>query len=175
MEKNYKEIMNQITTFMFDVDGVLTNSFVHISTTGELTRQMNIKDGYAIKTAIEEGYNVCIISGGQNEGVRTRLEKLGIRDVFLGIDDKIKLFEEYKTKKNIKSENILYMGDDIPDYPIMKKVAIASCPNDAVIEIKEISDYISHIKGGFGCVRDVIEQVLRVQGNWNKNFNALYE
>jgi 3-deoxy-D-manno-octulosonate 8-phosphate phosphatase (KDO 8-P phosphatase) len=175
MEKSYKEIMPNITTFMFDVDGVLTNGLVHISSTGELTRLMNTKDGYALKTAIDAGYNICIISGGQNEGVRSRLAGLGITDIYLGAHDKLIQFNEYLNEKNLTPEEILYMGDDIPDYPVMKKVALAACPKDAVAEIQGVSHYISQKKGGLGCVRDVIEQVLKVQGNWNGKFNSKYD
>ncbi|WP_111707853.1 KdsC family phosphatase [Lutibacter citreus] len=172
MEKSYKEIMPQITTFMFDVDGVLTNGMIHISSTGELTRLMNTKDGFAMKAALIAGYNVCIISGGNNEGVRKRLEGLGIKNIYLGAHAKIELFNDYISKNNIKPEEILYMGDDLPDFPVMKLVALATCPKDAVPEIQGISNYISQKKGGLGCVRDVIEQVLKVQGKWGDNFNA---
>ncbi len=175
MEKSYKEIMPQITTFMFDVDGVLTNGLITITTSGELIRNMNIKDGYALKTAIDAGYNVCIISGGSNEGVRARLAALGIEDIYLGTHDKIVQFEKYLTKKNIIAEEILYMGDDIPDYPVMQKVGLATCPKDAVPEIQGIAHYISQKKGGLGCVRDVIEQVLKVQGKWAGQFHAKYD
>jgi 3-deoxy-D-manno-octulosonate 8-phosphate phosphatase (KDO 8-P phosphatase) len=175
MEKSYKEIMPEITTFIFDVDGVLTNGEVTITTDGELVRNMNTKDGFALKTAVLEGFNVCIISGGNNEGVRTRLNGLGVQDIYLGTHHKIEQFETYINSKNIKPENILYMGDDIPDYLVMKKVGLPSCPKDAVPEIQEISLYVSQKKGGKGCVRDVIEQVLKVQGKWHKNFSAKYD
>lgn len=175
MEKSYKEIMPEITTFIFDVDGVLTNGEVSITTDGELIRNMNTKDGFALKTAILEGFNVCIISGGNNEGVRTRLNGLGIQDIYLGTHHKIEQFGTYINSKNINPKNILYMGDDIPDYLVMKEVGLPSCPKDAVPEIQEISLYISQKKGGKGCVRDVIEQVLKVQGKWHKNFNAKYD
>ena len=172
MEKSYKEIMPQITTFMFDVDGVLTNGIVHISTTGELTRAMNTKDGYALKTAIDLGYNICVISGGVNEGVRSRLSNLGIKDIYLGPHKKIVQFEKYLNDKNIKPEEILYMGDDIPDFPVMLKAGLPCCPQDACPEIKAISKYISHKNGGEGAVRDIIEQVLKVQGKWMTDFEA---
>lgn len=174
MEKSYKEIMPKITTFMFDVDGVLTNGMIHISSTGELTRLMNTKDGFALKTAVEKGFNICIISGGANEGVRKRLEGLGIQDIYLGAHHKVEFFEEYIAKRAIKPEQILYMGDDLPDYPVMKLVGLATCPKDAVAEIQNISHYVSQKKGGLGCVRDVIEQVLKVQGKWGENFNATF-
>jgi len=172
MEKSYKEIMPQINTFIFDVDGVLTNGIITITTSGELIRNMSIKDGYALKTAVDAGYNVCIISGGSNEGVRKRLEGLGITDIYLGTHTKTIQLEDYFTKNNINPENVLYMGDDIPDFPVMKIVGLPCCPKDAVPEIQDISKYISQKKGGNGCVRDVIEQVLKVQGKWMQQFDA---
>ncbi len=175
MEKSYKEILPQITTFIFDVDGVLTNGMVHISTSGELTRQMNTKDGYALKTAINEGYNICIISGGNNKGVRLRLAGLGIKDIYLGTHDKMVEYKKYINANNIKPEEVLFMGDDIPDFPVMTEVGLAACPKDAVAEIRNISLYVSQKKGGLGCVRDVIEQVLKVQGKWNHPFNPKYD
>jgi len=175
MEKSYKEIMPTITTFIFDVDGVLTDGVVTITTTGEMIRNMHTKDGYALKTAVDAGYNVCIISGGTNEGVRKRLEGLGITQIYLGAHQKLEQFYEYCDGHEIKPENILYMGDDIPDYPVMKKVGLPCCPLDAVPEIQEISTYVSQKNGGKGCVRDVIEQVLKVQGKWNGKFDAKYD
>ena len=172
MEKSYKEIMPQINTFIFDVDGVLTNGFITITTNGELIRNMSVKDGYALKTAVDVGYNVCIISGGSNEGVRRRLEGLGITDIYLGTHTKTIQLQDYFTKNNINPENVLYMGDDIPDFPVMKLVGLPCCPKDAVSEIQSISKYISQKKGGTGCVRDVIEQVLKVQGKWQLQFDA---
>jgi len=172
MEKSYKELMPQINTFIFDVDGVLTNGIITITTNGELIRNMSVKDGYALKTAINLGYNICIISGGSNEGVRSRLEGLGIKDIYLGTHNKTIQLNEYLKKKNIKIENVLYMGDDIPDFPVMKEVGLPCCPKDAVPEIQDISLYISQKKGGNGCVRDVIEQVLKVQGKWDYQFDA---
>lgn len=166
MEKNYKEILHQITTFIFDVDGVLTNGIVEVMTNGELVRHMNVKDGYALKTATDKGYRIAIISGGHNEGVRTRLKGLGIQDIYLKIHNKLEVFEEYCQSKSIKPENILYMGDDIPDIEVMKVVGLATAPQDADSEVQRVAQYISHKKGGEGCVRDVIEQVLRVQDNW---------
>ncbi len=175
MEKSYKELMPQIDTFIFDVDGVLTNGIVTIFPNGELVRQMNIKDGYALKTAVDAGYRVCIISGGSNEGVRTRLAGLGITDIYLGAHDKIKQYEELLETYQLNPDNVLYMGDDVPDYPVMEKVGFACAPNDAAPEIKNISKYISPKKGGEGCVRDVIEQIMRVQGKWNGKFYAKYD
>ncbi|NJX16756.1 KdsC family phosphatase [Tamlana crocina] len=174
-EKSYKEYLEHITTFIFDVDGVLTDGSVTITTTGEMLRTMNTKDGYAIKTALNQGFNICIISGGTNEGVRVRLNHLGVKDVFLGSDNKIEQLNQYFDENGIKSENVLYMGDDIPDFPVMEMVGLPCCPQDAVPEIKGISKYISHKKGGKGAVRDVIEQVLKVQGKWSGNYGAKYD
>lgn len=171
-DKSYKEYLENITTFIFDVDGVLTDGTLTITNDGELLRTMNVKDGYALKQAIIKGYNVCIISGGTNEGVRKRLELLGFKDVYLGAHDKLKPYNEYITKKNIKPEEVLYMGDDIPDIPVMQLIGLATCPQDAVKEVKGVSHYISHKNGGKGCVRDVVEQVLKVKNNWDGLFDA---
>ncbi|NRB61174.1 MAG: HAD-IIIA family hydrolase [Winogradskyella sp.] len=173
--KSYKEYLIDITTFIFDVDGVLTDGTITVTTSGEMLRTMNIKDGFALKTGVDAGFNVCIISGGSNEGVRKRLAGLGIKDIYLGAHNKIEQLNEYMEKHNIKTSQILYMGDDIPDFPVMKLVGLPCCPQDAVPEIKAISKYISHKNGGKGAVRDVIEQVLKVQGKWNGNFNAKYD
>ncbi|MDR6845749.1 HAD-IIIA family hydrolase [Flavobacterium granuli] len=175
MAKSYKEIMNDITTFVFDVDGVLTDGSVFVTNEGEMLRTMNIRDGYAMKAAIESGYHVCIISGGSNEGVRVRLRNLGITDIHLGSPDKVETFKEYTDVYSINPEQVLYMGDDIPDYHVMKLVGLPSCPQDASPEIKNISKYISHIKGGKGAVRDVIEQVMKVQGKWMTYFDGKFD
>ncbi len=175
MAKSYKEIMNDITTFILDVDGVLTDSSVHITPTGEMLRVMNIRDGFAMKAAIESGYNVCIISGGSNEGVRIRLSNLGITDIYLGSPDKVETFKEYCEIYNIKPEQVLYMGDDIPDYHVMQLVGLPTCPQDSSPEIKAISNYISHKNGGKGAVRDVIEQVMKVQGKWHLYYNGKHD
>ncbi|BFM44831.1 HAD-IIIA family hydrolase [Flavobacterium sp. CFS9] len=175
MAKNYKEIMNDITTFVFDVDGVLTDSSVFVTNEGEILRTMNIRDGYAMKAAVESGYNVCIISGGSNEGVRVRLRNLGINDIHLGTPDKVATFTEYTETYNIQPEQVLYMGDDIPDFHVMKLVGLPTCPQDASPEIKNICRYISHVNGGKGAARDVIEQVMKVQGKWTEHFNGKHD
>lgn len=175
MAKSYKELMNDITTFIFDVDGVLTDSSVHITPTGEMLRIMNIRDGFALKAAVESGYHVCIISGGSNEGVRIRLKNLGISSIYLGSPDKVETFKEYCTIYNIKPEQVLYMGDDIPDYHVMKLVGLPTCPQDSSPEIKAISKYISHKNGGKGAVREVIEQVMKVQGKWHLYYDGKHD
>lgn len=175
MEKSYKQYLNNISTLILDVDGVLTNGLVTVMPDGQLVRQMNIKDGYAIKTAIDNGLRICVISGGKNEGVRIRLQNLGVKDVYLGAHDKIEQYHELVDMYDLKKENVLYMGDDVPDIPVMKLVGLPCCPNDAAPEVQTISKYISDKKGGEGCVRDIIEQILRVQGKWDGNFDAQYD
>lgn len=166
MEKSYKEYLNKINTFIFDVDGVFTDGSLLIDNEGNLLRTMNVKDGYAVKIALTKGYNVCIITGGNNEAVKIRLNNLGVEDIYMNFHDKVSAFEDYTSKKGIIPEQTLYMGDDLPDIPVMTRIGLPTCPQDAVAEVKAISKYISHIKGGKGCVRDVIEQVLKVQDNW---------
>lgn len=172
IKKNYKEILPQITTFVFDVDGVLTNGKVLITSEGEMYREMDTKDGYAMKCALMQGYKVAIISGGTNEGVRSRLRALGIFDIYLGAHHKVEPFQDLIDSYSLSPQEILYMGDDVPDIPVMSKVAVAACPADAVADVKSMANYISHKKGGEGCVRDVIEQTLRVQGKWSLDVGA---
>ncbi|MBS3739375.1 KdsC family phosphatase [Mesohalobacter halotolerans] len=165
-DKNYKQILNDIKAFVFDVDGVLTDGKLHISESGELLRQMNVKDGYAMKQAIKKGYEICIISGGNNPAVKSRLKTLGITNIYLGVDDKMEKLDEFSDIYNVSFKNMCYMGDDIPDMEVMQEVALAACPQNAVPEIKVISQYVSHRNGGDACVRDIIEQVMKVQHNW---------
>lgn len=165
---NYKELLNNITVFIFDIDGVLTDGSILVSTDGELLRSMNIKDGYALKKAAKAGYFICVISGGKNEGVRKRMENLGIANVYLGVEDKTEILEQFFDMYSIGPEKVAYMGDDIPDIHPMSMVGLPTCPQDAVSEVKAISKYVSHKKGGKGCVRDLIEQVMKVQGKWEK-------
>ena len=164
--ENFKTKLTRINTFIFDIDGVLTNGTITIMPDGEQIRSMNVKDGFALQLAVKRGYKIAVISGGKSEVVRLRLNGLGIYDVFLGAENKIEVFNNYISSNKINANEILYMGDDVPDYEVMKIVGVAVCPNDAAQEIKEISIYVSDKKGGEGCVRDAIEQVMRVQGKW---------
>ncbi len=166
MIKNFKQLLNKVNTFIFDVDGVLTDGTVLLMPNGEQVRNMNIKDGYALQLAIKKGYRVAIISGGKSEEVRTRMLGLGIQDVYLGVSYKLEKFEEYLLHNELTAEQVLYMGDDLPDYEVMSKAGVAVCPSDAAPEIASICSYISHKKGGEGCVRDVIEQTMRLQNKW---------
>lgn len=164
---NILELFQPITTFVFDVDGVLTDGTLLILNDGQMARAMNIKDGYALQLAIKKGYRVVVISGGTDEAVKTRLNKLGVQDVFLKVEDKKGKLVEYVTQHDLKWDEVLFMGDDIPDYITMQMVGLPCCPADAVTEIKQISKYISHIEGGKGCGRDVIEKVLKLNGHWD--------
>lgn len=163
---NYKEDLKKIRTLIFDYDGVLTNGVVLITNSGDQLRTGHVKDGYALQLAVKTGLRVVVLSGGFSESVKHRCKALNLTDVFLGIENKIAAFKEYVATHDLKLDEILYMGDDIPDYQVMKVVGMPVCPADAAEEIKSISRYISHFKGGEGCVRDIIEQVLKVQGNW---------
>lgn len=170
---NYKEDLIGITTLIFDYDGVLTNGLVLISSTGDHLRAGHVKDGYALQLAVKSGYRVVIISGGYSESMRHRCDALDLKDVFLGVKNKVEVYEKYLETHGIKHEEVLYMGDDIPDHNVMQMVGMPVCPADAAQEIKAISRYISHFNGGEGCVRDVIEQVMKVQGKW-MNGNAFH-
>ncbi len=161
------QLFKPIKTFVFDVDGVLATEILLILPGGEMARNMNSKDGYAMQLAVKKGYHVAIISGGSSEPVRQRLERLGIKDVFLGITNKKVKLLEYVQVNELRMEEILYMGDDIPDYLVMNLVGLPCCPADAVQEIKQISKYISPKNGGMGCGRDVIEKVLKLNGHWD--------
>lgn len=163
--KNFKESLHKIRCFVFDVDGVLTNGSL-IVLQNELHRTMNIRDGFALKEAVTMGYRVAIISGGKSESVRTRLSNLGVKDIYLGVDDKTEKLDELKLMYDLTPEEILYMGDDLPDYKVMHQVGVPCCPHDAAHEIRAISIYVSPFKGGEGCARDVIEQTLKLHGKW---------
>ncbi len=169
MVKNYKELLKNITTLMFDYDGVFTDGKILITENGEQLRTANVKDGYALQFARKNGYRIVVISGGTSNTVVRRMNGLGIMDVFIKVDHKIHVYNDYMKKYDLRREEVLYMGDDIPDLEIMKAVGVAVCPADAAEEIKAISNYISHMKGGDGCVRDIIEQVMKVQGKWLNN------
>jgi len=155
-----------IDTFIFDVDGVLTNSDILVTEEGDLLRTMNTRDGFAIKTAIEEGYRVIIITGGGSKGVIKRLQGLGVEHIFAKVKDKLSQFSQVVKSFSIDPNQVLYMGDDLVDYKVMMEVGLPVCPADACQEILEISKYISPLNGGKGCVRDVIERVLKLHQKW---------
>ncbi|HEY4935094.1 MAG TPA: HAD-IIIA family hydrolase [Puia sp.] len=156
-----------ITTLVFDIDGVLTDGGILVFDTGEQVRKMSVKDGYALQLAMKKKYQVAVISGGNGVGASIRLQKLGITNVFVNVKDKIQVLEDYLKKYQLSWEETLYMGDDIPDCLPMQKVGMPCAPADAVPEILQIARYISPFEGGKGCVRDVIEKLLRLHGNWD--------
>src|SRR6195952_884314 len=165
MESFLNKLKN-ITTFIFDVDGVLTDGSVFVNENGEQSRAFNIKDGYALQLAVKCGYNVCAVSGSRSKSALYRLNSLGIKDVYMGIHTKIEKVKIYLEEKSISPESVLYMVDDIPELEVMKLVGLPVCPADAAEEVKAVSLYISSFAGGKGCARDVIEKVLKIQDKW---------
>ena len=164
---NVLELFQKITTFVFDVDGVLTDGTVLVLDHGLQARRMNIKDGFALQMAKKNGYKVLIVSGSHSPQVVDRLDKLGISDVHMQVLDKKKFVQDFMSENNLKTEEVLYMGDDLPDLPIMSVVGLPCCPADAVSEVKEAVQYISPLTGGNACVRDVIEKVLKLNDHWH--------
>ncbi|MBQ5616622.1 MAG: HAD-IIIA family hydrolase [Bacteroidaceae bacterium] len=158
--------LKKIKALVFDVDGVLSRETIPVALTGEPMRTANIKDGYAIQLAAKCGLHVAIITGARNEAVKVRYKGLGVNDIYIGASVKKECLEELMLMYELSAEEILYMGDDIPDYEVMQICGLPVCPCDAAVEIKQLSKYISSVRGGEGCVRDVIEQVLRAQGKW---------
>ncbi len=167
---NVLELFKPITTFVFDVDGVLTDGTLLVLPNNLMARTMNIKDGYALQLAIKKQYNVVIISGGKSDEVKERLNKLGVTEVYMQVQNKAALLTTYINQMQLTKEQILFMGDDMPDLEAMKLTGLPCCPKDAVSDIKEIVQYISPLKGGEGCARDVIEKVLKLNNNWNDEF-----
>lgn len=165
----FKEELNNIRAFVFDIDGVLAESQVVLHPSGDLMRTMNTKDGYAMMRAVEEGFPVCVISGARSRSLIDRFTALGISEIYLDSKDKVKDLYEFTGRYSIDLKSVLYMGDDLPDIAAMRIVGMPTCPLDAAEEVQGISDYISNYPGGHGCVRDIIEQVLRAQGKWYKN------
>lgn len=158
--------IKKIRLFVFDIDGVLTDGSLLVLESGELARTMNVKDGYALQLAIKKGYKILVISGATSHAVKLRIEKLGINDVHLGILDKAKLLQDYINNNHLVKEQVLFMGDDMPDVEAMKLAGVPCCPADAVPQVRAISRYISPFAGGKGCVRDVIEKTLSINGHW---------
>lgn len=163
---NVLESFQDISAFVFDVDGVMTDGGVLLLEDGLQARRMNIKDGLALQMAVKKDYPVIVVSGGSSEPVIRRLQYLGLTEVHLGLKDKLKFLENYLAQNNLSWKQVLYMGDDLPDLPVLEKAGLPCCPADAVIEVKKISKYISPLNGGYGCVRDVIEKVLKLNDHW---------
>jgi 3-deoxy-D-manno-octulosonate 8-phosphate phosphatase (KDO 8-P phosphatase) len=164
--KNFKELLRNVKAMVFDVDGVLTDGTLLLMPDGELLRIMNIRDGIVMKLAVKKGYHLCVITGGNNMAVKQRLNRLGITDVYLKTENKWEAMKEFLATYDLKAEEVLYMGDDLVDHEVMTKIGVPVCPKDAVPEIKAVSVYVSGVQGGKGCVRDVIEQVMKLHGKW---------
>jgi 3-deoxy-D-manno-octulosonate 8-phosphate phosphatase (KDO 8-P phosphatase) len=162
----FKDELKNIKAFIFDVDGVLSRDTSPLNEDGDPVRTANVKDGFAIRNAINSGFQVAVITGGFVERVRLRHEKLGVIYYYDKVRDKVECLYDFMEKTGIEAKHILFMGDDLVDYKIMTEVGIPVCPKDAVADIKAISKYISDKNGGEGCVRDVIEQTLRAQNKW---------
>lgn len=162
----YEKLLKNVTTFIFDYDGVMTDGTVYMDSNGDPLRTSNVKDGYALQLASKLGYHLAVISGAVVTNITKRLNMLGVNDVYTGIPDKVVKLEEYMEQYGLKPEQIVYVGDDIPDLPVMRKVGVAACPSDAAPEIRQICHFVSERPGGRGCVRDIIEQTLKVQGKW---------
>ncbi len=163
---NFKEKLKDVKAFAFDVDGVLSYDNIYLHPDGEIMRTMNIKDGYALQYAVKKGYPVAIITGGNSDAVKKRFQNLGITDIYLQARDKKEALEDFIYKYDLKYSEVLYMGDDIPDIILLETVGVPTCPLDATEEVKRCSIYVSDKKGGEGCAREVLEQVLRLHGNW---------
>ncbi len=164
--------LSKITTIIFDVDGVLSTSTIPMSAEGNPMRSVNIKDGYAIQLAVKQGLRLAIITGGKDDAIMGRYSKLGMNDIFMACGVKIEVLRKYMAEHNLTKEEIIYVGDDIPDYEVMHEVGCPCCPKDACSDIRDISTYISPYNGGMGCARDILEQVMRAQGLWLKNEKA---
>jgi 3-deoxy-D-manno-octulosonate 8-phosphate phosphatase (KDO 8-P phosphatase) len=165
---NFKEDLMMVKAFAFDVDGVLSCDTIPMHPNGEPMRTANIKDGFALQKAVKLGYPISIITGGNTQSVRNRYQALGIEDIYMGASHKMEQLNEWMALRSLKPENVLYMGDDLPDFYVMQTVGIPVCPADAVEEVKSLCKYISDRNGGRGCARDVIEQVLRAHGKWGE-------
>ncbi|HEX2921927.1 MAG TPA: HAD hydrolase family protein [Bacteroidales bacterium] len=163
---NFKEDLTKVKAFVFDIDGVLSLQTINLNSFGVPSRTVNLRDGYALQLAVKKGYCIGIISGCKSKEYLKRLKLLGIKDIYLNSKSKKQRFSEFLKKNGLNSSDVLYMGDDIPDYEVMKIAGVPVCPSDADSEIRQISSYISDKKGGEGCVRDVIEQVMRLHNQW---------
>ena len=161
-----KALLSEVNTFIFDYDGVLTDGTVYMDSNGDPLRTSNVKDGYAIQLARKLGYNVAVISGAIYTNILKRMHSLGVDDVFTSVPDKVVKLKEYMEQKNLTINQIVYVGDDIPDINVMRMVGVPVCPADAAEEVKRVSMYVSDCPGGRGCVRDIIEKTLKVQGKW---------
>ncbi len=163
---NYLKKFRNIRTFLLDVDGVLTSGHILLDAQGNMLRSLSVRDGYAMRVAARRGYRIAIISGGTTPGGMNRFKELGLKDIHFGVQDKVAVYQQLVEKYQLDPETVLYLGDDLPDLEVMRSVGLPCCPRDAVDEIRDLSLYISPKAGGEGCVRDVIEKVLKLRGDW---------
>ena len=166
MSLNFKQRLTKITTLIFDVDGVLSDGKVFFMSDGTTLRNINLKDSYALQLAIKKGFRIIIITGGSSQPLKDSLHRLGIEHIYLKQHDKLSCYKDCMNEMGFTDEQALYMGDDLPDYEVMQRVGVACCPDDAAVEIKNLCVYVSSKKGGEGCVRDIVEQVMRSQQKW---------
>jgi 3-deoxy-D-manno-octulosonate 8-phosphate phosphatase (KDO 8-P phosphatase) len=163
---NLIPVFKNIKAFAFDIDGVLTQGDVLVNEEGQMLRSVNIKDGYALQHAVKQGYAIAIISGGKSEGMRKRFEGLGVAHIYLGQEHKEAAFADFLAKANLTANDVAYMGDDMPDIPLLKQVGLSCCPKDSAVDVKEICTYISPYNGGEACVRELIERTMKIQNTW---------
>lgn len=166
---NFKEDIVKTQAFIFDVDGVMTDGGIIPLADGDFIRKYNAKDGYAVAYALKMGYRICIISGGRGQTLRRRMEMLGISDLYLDCMDKMAAMTDFFDRYGLDPQHVIYMGDDIPDLECMRRVGIPVCPADAASEVAQAARYVSEFGGGQGCVRDIVEQVLRARGDWARD------
>ncbi|MBO4481508.1 MAG: HAD hydrolase family protein [Bacteroidales bacterium] len=171
---NYQTKLQHITTFIFDFDGVLSDGKIYVLPDGDQMRATDVKDGYALQYALRKGYHVAVISGGYSETMRLRYQSFTGMDIYLKVRDKVEAFHEYLKRYNLTPDEVMFVGDDIPDYKVMMLAGLKCCPADAAQEIRQIADYVSCCPGGRGCVRDVIEQTLKTQGKWFEDDACLW-
>jgi len=166
MDASLFEKLKSVSTFIFDIDGVLTAGNVLVTEEGHMLRTVNIKDGYALQHAVKQGYNIAIISGGSSEGMLQRFRGLGIKEIYLGQKNKVAAFEKVCLDFGVTADDVAYMGDDMPDFPVLKLAGLPCCPADAAEDIKEICKYVSPVNGGLGCARELLERAMKIQNNW---------
>lgn len=172
--ENYRTKLKDISTFIFDFDGVLSDGKIYVQPDGDMMRATDVKDGYALQYALRKGYHVAVISGGYSESMRLRYRDFHGMDIYLKVRDKVEAFKEYLKRYNLTPEEVMFVGDDIPDYKVMMMAGLKCCPANAAREIRDMADYVSACDGGRGCVRDVIEQTLKAQGKWFEDDACLW-
>jgi 3-deoxy-D-manno-octulosonate 8-phosphate phosphatase (KDO 8-P phosphatase) len=165
---NYKTTLRNIQLFAFDYDGVFSSGTILLMPDGSQVRTASVKDGYAVQWAVKQGVHIALVTGGREKAVEERLRGLGVEHIYLGAHSKLEIVQSLASKLNVTMDQIAYMGDDMPDLPVLQKVGLSTCPQDAVPEVRSICDYVSPFAGGAGCVRDVLEQYMKLHGLWSQ-------